>query len=434
MQEREILFKETEGYYNRETEILREDLESFVPSFSAKATLVDLGERSFDFKYVSIRMRIKLEVNGKIKNKNAADVRIEYDPDKAGKEFSIIAKHEISDNLALRGTITPGESVGLGVETKYFGNGVFKFDAKLNWTALFEAKYEIPFTKSVTIGNWVLEGGGKLVLSAIIGPNWKNIAWDIAIKRGWTAIQRVIPSMISAIWTTSAGTATALNVVVSTVGFVALVIAVPLYMFIKGMTAEAEGKMEVLGDNYASGYSRTLAYKLTFSKESEFGINDFTINTTGKFKNSIQSWSGQEAWPKIEALAKDNKLRLKALSKVLKSAYRDLGPQSSQWIMARQNARSLGAAHALSTTLEFARLLKLKYGTYDTQTSKYSHNEETNEIINILKGINSADKNKFRNEIYEHIFKQFKNKVGKEDKQIEGYPIDLAKVIRAKIK
>ena len=95
---------------------------------------------------------------GKIRNKNAR-AGVEFSESKDGNVFSMTLKHEIADNLTVQENITPGRDAKLGIKTKLFGEVSFTFDVKLNWTAIFEMKGELPINKTISIGDWLIEGG-----------------------------------------------------------------------------------------------------------------------------------------------------------------------------------------------------------------------------------------------------------------------------------
>jgi len=411
--------------------LYEEDTPTLIPAFSGKAKLFDLGERKFDFKYVTLKLKIILEVNQSIKNKNSPDVKIEFDGDgKKGQEFSIIARQKISDNIVIRGSINPGSisDSKLGIETKIFGHGELKFAAKFNWSEIFEIKLEIPYKKSITIGDWIIEGGGKLVISGVGGPNWKNIVWKQIMQRGWTVIRKFIPQMISAIWYTSAGTPTTLNVLISTVGFVGGLLALYGYFLYKGFTAEYAGKLEALGKVYANSY--VSHYSHFWISNERYLLPELTINIEGKNKGSIYTYRGKEADQYILLLSKNDKLRLESLGKVLKNAAHVDTVGDERWDKLVQNARALGAAHQLSDGKKFYYLLKRMYGDYNQSTREYLENKEVIEIAETLIRVNRKNEKKKRDEVWNFMFNQFKKKVGDETKPILGFPMDLYEIIK----
>ena len=390
----------------------RNVLPSIPISVSAKRSF-DLGEKNFDFKYVKIKVALKFEVFGKIRNKNAR-AGVEFSESKDGNVFSMTLKHEIADNLTVQENITPGRDAKLGIKTKLFGEVSFTFDVKLNWTAIFEMKGELPINKTISIGDWLIEGGCKLILSTTIGPNWKNIAWTVIIKKGWNFVRIISSKMITALWVSAAGIPTAVNVAVSTIALSVIAIGVPFYLLFKVFTAVAEGNMLAIAKRYAGGYQTYISHYTIDAKE--FSLKGFTLynRDNDATLKIIGSMAGDE-----------NKLK-KYLHDVLTQAGR-IEQRTDSWYRTEKDAYVLGGAHAMSTLRQFNRLLKQIYGETEVK-EMWVLLRKGNQAINRQR----KDKGKpvLNSEYYDFIYNQFKD--NQKNSSIQGYPLDLHGAIFAR--
>lgn len=421
MRERELFLRELE---EMETPtFVNTAVKYFNVELKYKRRIID---KKFDKnRYVMFKVAVDVEGSAKFKPlKDSSSFTFSFGgttyPD-ANSYFTAILKKELTDNIELKGTVEVGKKAELELKIKHFEMGGIEFSHNFNWTGFYSFKMEKPFSGKMQIGDVIVEGKLKATATLSVGPNWKNIAITEAIKAGWRAIG---PGLVT--WTTAAGTATALQVIASTVALVGIAVGVPAYLAFRGFTSLYAGHIEGLGSAYASGYTTHLYYNFTGENKPSRVIYFGNYHKVAMARREgddadkiIKKWGSDK-----NAITKNMAITLKAVAKegdfTLRSEY-------------AQNMMSLGAAHAESDLLKLRSTIRRIYGVYNSQTGKYDASNESAELWRLITKFTILNKKNFIQKVNTHIKDQFKSKMGKEKEPIEGYPLDLHDLLEARI-
>jgi subtilisin family serine protease len=409
--------------------------QALVPSLEAQQTF-DLWEGVYEgLRYAKLKFKLQAAFSGKIKNKKGM-FEIKFD-DKTGENRQSVASKlnaEISKNIGMEAEFEPGKEAKLGVKTKMFGSIGLKLSAKFNWSAVIEAKVEVPFSKNIEVEDLLFEGGGKLILTVTIGPNWKQIVTDKVVRnlvsRGWQYAKTFVLEAISGWFITEAGVYTTLAVAGIGIGVAAAALG-----FVFGSLAfvgsnAIEGRMDTIRKGYAYAYANTLAYyTIEPSKERYKEITTQKLPLIGPkhwIKRRIMDEEETYKWMwnmKPEEILKNLKF-LRARAEY------HAATDDSDFYITNTIARVYGTAHAMKTWQAFKRRCKDLYGEQEWKELlkelrkanwiSYSESMSKKEYPKTLK----AEYEKFMLEKLKNNFKD----------GIPDYPIDLYPLIISKDK
>jgi hypothetical protein len=323
----------------------------------------------------------------------------------------------------------PGKEAKLGVKTKMFGSIGLKLSAKFNWSAVIEAKVEVPFSKNIEVADLLFEGGGKLILTIIIGPNWKRIVTDKVIRnlvsRGWQYAKTFVLEAISGWFITEAGVYTGLAVAGIGIGVAAAALALEFGALAFLGSQAIEGRMKTIREVYAPAYARTLAfYTIDPSKERYNEIKKQKLPIPGPkhhiklgYKDEEQTFNWMWYMKSKEILRNFKFLRERAEYHAYTS--------DSDFYITNSYARVFGTAHAMKTWQGFKKRCKELYGI-----------KEWEEILKELRKVNwiSYSKSMSKSETLEAEYEKFmlKKLMDNFKDGIPDYPIDLYPLIASK--
>jgi hypothetical protein len=370
----------------------------------------DLGQKTFDFKYVKVKFALKLEAVGKTK--------------RAGVEFALggftgaasvvyiqsVFAAEIFKNLTVEDSIEPGKAGKLSVKTKGFKIEV-NYDATLNWATLFKAEIRSKIN-TLTASIWSIEGGCNLVATFTFGPNLLNIAkyWKPLIARGWTFSRIVNQKSIWAKLLDEGGKELAFSLAVELLEHILEVPLKPLevfkmmYNFAKD---QAYGKMLAAAKRYADGYYTSLSY---------YTISDQYSLTAFDYYHWEPPRKGMSSRDTLFYLSGSKELILRNLDVVLKRTIsQEQG--TDKWDLTMNTAHLLGGAHGLFTWKQFHGQINSLYGQ-----------EQATIIWQRIRRVNSGLKG-LPGEYGNFIYNQFKD--DPERTNIQEFPLDLYEVIKS---
>jgi hypothetical protein len=425
MSEREVFLRELEEMES--PSYINKIVKTFNVEIKQKIKLID---KKFEQNpYVVFKVGVDVEGSVKVKPLNdSSSLTVSLGGatktgDNAKNYLLATLKKELSDGIELKGEIEVGKEVKVEMKIKHFNVGRVNFSSNFNWTGFYSFKIEVPFSGKMQISDIIVEGKLKLTVTLSVGPNWKKIAIYQVIKQGWKPLGK---ALVTGLWTTTAGTATTLKVISSTVGLVAVAVGVPYYLLYRTFTSLYAGHIEGLGSAYAGGYTTHLFYNLTGEDKPRYSIYFGSYSKLGMTKRT-----DEEAEKIVSKLGSDKNLIVKYMASTLKAVAQvgnyQLKPEFSQ------NMRALGAAHAQLDLLKFRSNIRRLYGIYNPKTGKFDASNESAELWRLIAKFTLLNKTKFRQKVNEHIAEQFKSKMGKEKEPVEGYPLDLYDMMNARI-